>query len=90
MEDDQCHKYASMNKDRVHSKNLKFNNSYFDTILIPHRIHDRNFSSKMLKRDLKACLEHIVIKIHDEIYERMTGILQGINLICFFTNVFSC
>jgi hypothetical protein len=79
MEQDQCHKYASMdtNVNNRQSKNIKFNNSFYDSIFIPISIHDRNISSRTLKHQLKNCLEHIVIKIHEEIFERMTGILQG-------------
>ena len=61
-----------------HSKNrIQFNNTHFDTIYIPISIHERNVTAKQLRYSLKKCLEHIVIKIHDEIFERMTGILQG-------------
>ena len=77
MEQDQCHKYASMDTANQHSKNVKFNNCFYDTVFIPTSIHDRNISSRHLKHQLKNCLEHIVIKIHEEIFERMTGILQG-------------
>jgi hypothetical protein len=47
------------------------------TIFVPLSIHDRNINAKKLTDSLKKCLEHVVIKIHDELYERMNGILQG-------------
>ncbi len=46
-------------------------------IFVPMGIHDRNITAKKLSDSLRKSLEHIIIKIHDELYERMNGILQG-------------
>ena len=48
-----------------------------DRIIVPLNIHDRNITLKKLKDSIKKCLEHVLIKIHNDIYERMTGLLQG-------------
>jgi hypothetical protein len=55
--------------------NLKNKNEC--VVFVPLAIHDRNITAKKLNDSLKRCLEHIVIKIHNELYERMDGILQG-------------
>ena len=48
-------------------------------IIVPHCVHERNVSAKVLRTSLNKCLKHVIIKIHDEIYERTNGILQGSN-----------
>ena len=46
-------------------------------IYVPWYIYDRSISFKNLRDLLKKCLQHVLIKIHGDIYERMSGILQG-------------
>ncbi len=48
-----------------------------DEIIVPLYVHDRNVTINKLDNLLKKCLEHVMIKIHGDIYERMNGILQG-------------
>ena len=55
--------------------NLKNRNDCI--VFVPLGIHDRSVTAKKLCDSLRKCLEHVVIKIHDELYERMNGILQG-------------
>lgn len=54
--------------------NMNFNKN---TIYVPLSVHDRNINARKLNNSLKKCLEHIVIKIHNGLYERMNGVLQG-------------
>jgi hypothetical protein len=46
-------------------------------IFVPLALHDRNINSRRLLDLLKMCVQHVVIKIHNDLYERMNGILQG-------------
>ena len=55
----------------------KFSTEKMDHVIVPLSIHDRNVTLKKLKDSLSKCLEHVMIKIHNDIYERMNGILQG-------------
>ena len=48
-----------------------------DHVIVPLSIHDRNVTLRKLKDSLTKCLDHVLIKIHNDIYERMNGILQG-------------
>jgi hypothetical protein len=46
-------------------------------IFIPLAIHDQNWGLKKVKESLRLCLKHVLIQIHDELFERTNGILQG-------------
>lgn len=48
-----------------------------ECVIVPQLIHDRNVTVGKLQSSLRACLEHVMIKIHNDIFERMDGILQG-------------
>ncbi len=48
-----------------------------ERIVVPLSVHDRNVTLGKLDTLLRKCLEHVMIKIHGDIYERMNGILQG-------------
>ncbi|CAF0825356.1 unnamed protein product [Brachionus calyciflorus] len=56
---------------------LKNLNDKGGCIYVPLWVQDRNFNYKKLNDILKKCLNHVVIKIHDDLYERVNGILQG-------------
>ncbi|RNA36384.1 telomerase reverse transcriptase [Brachionus plicatilis] len=46
-------------------------------IYVPLWVQDRNSNFKKLNDLLKKCLNHVVVKVHDDLYERVNGILQG-------------
>lgn len=46
-------------------------------ILVPLSVHDRNQNSTKLLASLKLCVQKVVIKVHNDLYERMNGVLQG-------------
>lgn len=46
-------------------------------VFVPTVIHDRDVSLLELKNALNLCMNHVVIKIHNDLYERTNGILQG-------------
>jgi len=48
-----------------------------ERIVVPLSVHDRNVTLGKLDSLLRKCLEHVMVKIHGDIYERMNGILQG-------------
>ena len=48
-----------------------------DHVIVPLSIHDRNVTLNKLDNSVRKCLEHVMIKIHNDVYERMNGILQG-------------
>lgn len=47
------------------------------SIYVPLWIQDRNSNFKKLNDLVKKSLNHVVIKIHNDLYERVNGILQG-------------
>ena len=46
-------------------------------IIVPLAIHEQNWGLKKVKESIRLCLKHVLIQIHDEIFERTNGILQG-------------
>ena len=46
-------------------------------VVVPLGVHERSVTARKLSDALRRCVDHVVIKIHDELYERMNGILQG-------------
>lgn len=46
-------------------------------IFVPLCTYDRNITYKKLNESLRKCLNHVVIKVHNEFYERINGVLQG-------------
>ena len=78
---EKCFKYGSATFRRViENKSFgKFNKdkTQINHIFVPIVIHDMNINLKKLKESLRMCMKHVLIKIHDEIFERTNGILQG-------------
>ena len=56
---------------------LKNLSAHGGCIYVPLWIQDRNTNFKKLNDLLKKSLNHVIIKIHDDLYERVNGILQG-------------
>ena len=48
-----------------------------EVIYVPANIHDRSIGCRQLRDALTKCLNHILIKVHNDIYERMNGVMQG-------------
>ena len=51
--------------------------SKLNIVVVPMSIHERNVDIGKLMRQLRMSLEHVMINIHNDLYERMNGILQG-------------
>jgi len=60
-------------------KSFEKENFQKEGIFVPLAIHDRNWGIKRVKESIRLCLKHVLIQIHDEIFERTNGILQGSN-----------
>jgi hypothetical protein len=58
-------------------ENFYDNKRMEDLIYVPLVIHDQNITAKKLDDSLKKCLQHVLIKIHDKMFERMNGVLHG-------------
>lgn len=56
---------------------VRFKNRGDCLVLVPLGIHEKGVTARKLADMAKKCVEHVVIKIHNELYERMNGILQG-------------
>lgn len=59
------------------NKNIDDQLEKADNIIVPLGIHERDVELSMLKKCLNKCLQHVMIKIHHQIYERINGIAQG-------------
>lgn len=55
----------------------RFKSSKTHSIIVPVLIHDKNVNLNKLKNSIRMCLKHVLIKIHNDIFERSDGILQG-------------
>lgn len=56
---------------------IRLSQMHRSQILVPLSVHDRNINSKKLLSSLRLCVQRVVIKVHNDLYERVNGILQG-------------
>jgi hypothetical protein len=61
----------------MNEKNMRFSKSQNNRILTPISISHRNINSTKLVNSLSLCFNNVLIKIHDQLFIRLNGILHG-------------
>ena len=57
--------------------NIQYYNHLQNSIFITNCIHERNINATKLENSLTICINNVLIKIHDQLFTRMNGILHG-------------